>query len=475
MKKTIKYIGLLAIPFVLFAVSCDSDDSYPDTSADGTVIYEISIVNGGLSGTETIVGVVNEKKKEITFPEVHVESDLTSVKFEAKVSDRAALDSASYNFVVDEGMSQKKRTISVVNGLREREYFVTIALDVPVWGADFTEAKRKVYDFSGNTTMYEDLVAANTRSADMDKDHVLIVSRHNGLRPHLLKIEDLKKGVTNPIYLNTTGVSGGTFAISGGRLANGQVYICNLNTAAGAGGAGVTKIYHWDSKNPSAAPKVMVEMASAQFPAGQASRYGDFMSVNLDENGNGTIYLGNNPSPANLLKLSIKNHTEVVSSSLVTPAKFGGLWMSFNEIVESKGQYIYTGHQGPICLVDESGALLKELSTDVIPNAGGSDARVITFNKERYLVMMAVPGTGNVKVYDITRGNTVAEAFEYFEAGDKNPLIDFPMGGAVANGTAAGSLGWYADGDETLYLMGAAPGAGFVVLEFPKKVKEKKE
>ncbi len=234
MKKILKYIGLLIVPFSLM-VSCSDDTDYPDTTANETVIYGIKIVNGGLDGTETIVGTVDENKKEISFPEVNMESDLSHVQFEVEASDGAVLDSADYNFVVPEGATQRQRIITLLNGTRYREYYVTIRLDVPVWGADFT--KYTAYDFSGATHIYPDLAAANTRAADMDKDYVLMVSRQGGIRPHLLRISDLKEGnSSNPIMLSTTNVTGGTFPISAGRLSHGHVYICNLATPpAGAG------------------------------------------------------------------------------------------------------------------------------------------------------------------------------------------------------------------------------------------------
>ena len=463
MKNIIKKIGLFIIPLGLIVTACEKELSYPDTTADETVIYEIKIVNGGLNGTTTYVGTVDENKKEITFPDVPIGSDLSHVKFEAKLSDRAQLDSATYSFVIPAGATQYKRTIAVVNGLREREYFVTIRLDVPVWGADFT--KYTAYDFSGATKkMYPDLVAANTRAAHMDKDYVLIVSREGGTRPHLLRISDLKQGKTdNPIMLKTTNLSGGTFVVSGGRLSHGHVYICNMATPP----AGAVKIYYWDT--PTSEPQILYEFTNQA--TGISGRYGDYMSMNLDDKGNGYIFLGNNPSPAAILRLKVTGFTTISEPFVIPMATFGGLWQSWNQVDGSADEYVYTGHQGPIILTSSSGSILHTVPTSVIPVTGGSDAFIIKFNNERYLVVNEVPGTGTITVYDLTLGATTTEALEKFEAGNKAPLLRYSLGGAVAAGTAAGSIGWYADGTDKLYLFGAAPGAGFAVLEIPKKVK----
>ncbi len=466
MNDLIKYIGLLIVPFCLIFASCDNDPDYPDTTLDETVLQKIRIVNGGLSGTEIIEGTVNENTKEISFPEVHMESDLSHVKFEIEASDRAHLDSTEYNFVVVEGATQRKRVIKLVNGTRYREYFTTIRLDVPVWGADFT--KYVAYDFSGATkNMYKDLVGTNTRAAHMDKDYVLMVSRDGGVRPHLLKISDLKQGKTDsPIMLKTTDIAGGTFAVSGGRLSHGHVYICNMSTPP----AGEVKIYYWDT--PTSEPQVLYKFTNQT--TGTSGRYGDYLSVNLDANGNGYIYMGNNPSPAAILRLKVTGFTTVSDPVVISMSTFGGLWQSWNQVDGSADEYIYTGHQGPIVLTDANGSVIHTVPTSTLAVAKGSDAFIINFNKERYLVVNEVPGTGTITVYDLTLGATTAAALKKLEEGAISPLLSYSLGGAVAATTAAGSIGWFTDGNDKLYLFGAAPGAGFAILEIPKKVKESK-
>ncbi len=470
MKNRIKYILLLLIPIGMLMSSCDDESSYPDTSAYETVIYGIKIINGGKTGSETIIGTVNENTKEITFPDIDPEADLSSINFEAELSEGALLDEEKYDFSISEGDTKIKRTIAVVNGLRKREYFVTIQLDVPVYGADFSADKVKAYDFSGRSSIYPDLAAYNTRSVDMDENYVLMVSRDGGIRPHLLKIADLKQGVsTNPILLNTTDVSGGIFPLSAGRLAQGHIYICNLATPSETA---PIKIYHWASAE--AEPELVASILSTDLAGYSAGRFGDYMSVDIDEDGNGYIYLGVNPgqSEYKVLKMTVVGFTNVSEPTLVNISEYGGYWACFNPIDEAPGNYIYTGHQGPIMLVNANGQSLYTVSTSSIPVSGGSDARVITFNQERYLAMIATPGTGSIDVYDITKGSTVAEALAIFEEGDKTPLYQYSLGGNIAASVAAGSFNWTKDGDDTLYLMGAAPKAGFVVLEIPKKVKE---
>ena len=470
MKNIIKYIGLLIIPAMMITVSC-SDDKYDTSdSPDLTVIHSIKIVNGGNNRDSIIIGSVDEVKKEISFPKVPQAMSLEGLKFEAVVSDGARLDSATYNFVVAPGDVQRKRTIAVVNGTRKREYFLTIRLSVPVWGADFSESKISVYDHSGRTTMYTDLATANTRCADMDDEHVLVVSRATA--PHLLKLSDIKAGNINPIMLNLTGVSGGTFAYSSGRLQQGQIYICNLATAP--------KVYHWAS--PTATPTVIKEftLAEIQGLGFLSGRFGDYFSVDIDENGDGYMFFGNNNSVSpfavtdKVLSLKITGFTTVSDPAFVNPAIYSGHWTSYNKVDGTDNEYLYTGHMNVIQLVNASGATLFTIPTSRIV-ATSADAHIFNFNSKRYLgILTGVPGVGQIEIHDITKGETTIEALTLFAAGAgiAEPEFKYSLGGTIASGTAAGSFAWATDGDDVLYLFGAGPGAGFVVIECPKAVEE---
>jgi len=471
MKEMMKYIGMMLIPFGLIITSCESKDE-PEVGGE-TVIYAIKILNAGANGNETVVGTVNENTKEISFPEIDPDTDLSEVRFEVEVPQGAVMDEETYDFTIPEGKSSITRVIAVVNGKRKREYFATIRLDLPVFGADFSADKMKVYDFSGQTTMYTDLAAANTRSADMDIDHVLVVSREGGTRPHLLRVEDLKNGnAGNPIMLNTNNISEGTFVISAGRLAQGHVYIANLATPSATA---PLKIYHWAS--PEAEPDVVATCYSTDISGYDEGRFGDYMSVNLDESGNGYIFLGVNGSQTvyKVLRLKVSGFTHVSEPTLLNNDTYGGLWASVNQVDGSPEEYIYTGHQGPIQLVNSGLQTQYTLPTVSIAANEGSDARIITFNEERYMVMIATPGAGSINIYDLTDGDTIVEALTLFDEGNKTALTKYSLGGDIAAGTASGSIGWAKDGDETLYIMGAAPGAGFALLEFPKKVKDDEE
>lgn len=460
---------MILISCALFMVSCSKDEQASETGGL-TIIYNIKILNAGVTGTEVLTGTIDEDKKEINFPEVDPLTDLSKVSFEADLPEGAVMDEETYDFSMPEGKSELKRIITVKNGKRYRSYYATIRLDLPVWGADFSDTKMKVYDFSGRSAIYPDLADASTRSVDMDINHVLVVSRA-ATGPHLLKLDDLKKNEIKPIKLDMTGVKGGTFAYSAGRLSHGHIYISNMATPSATS---PVKLYHWASST--AAPQLIASVFSADLGNYSAGRFGDYMSLDLDASGNGYAFFGVNGSQANykLLRLKITGFTTTSEPTLVNVTKYGGLWGSCNQVDGAPDDYIYTGHQGPIMLINASGQIQYSVPATNIANADGSDARVITFNKERYLVMFATPGAGSINVYDITEGQTTADALGAMVNANSAALLKYSLGGSIAAGTAVGSIGWAKDGDNKLYIMGGGPGAGFTILELPKKVKDKK-
>ncbi|MDR0694892.1 MAG: DUF4623 domain-containing protein, partial [Prevotellaceae bacterium] len=423
------------------------------------------------------VGKVDEINKEISFPDVDTLSDFSRIRFEAELPERARLDEEIYNFSMGPADTRLTRTIAVVNGIRKREYSVTIKKDVPVWGADFDREKVEIYNFSNNGgTVYSDLSAGSTRSADMDSNYVLLVSRATA--PHVLRMADLAAGdISNPIMLDLTGVADGTFAYSSGRLSHGHIYICNL---AILGNSQALKIYHYAS--PEAVPELVGNFTNGNdglptYPA-NAGRFGDAMSVELDENGNGYIFLGNNRATVAadpyVLRLSVTNFTTIgASPAQMSPPTYAGWWSNYRQVDGSSNEYIYAGYLANLQLVDADGGTIYTMASGSVP-LQSNDATVVSFNKERYLlVQSSTQGTeaATLYVYDITTGATTQEALEFFDAREnKNALYTFPLGGAAISSVYASNLG-VAKTENALYLMGAAPGGGFAVIKAPKAVK----
>ncbi|MDR3226924.1 MAG: DUF4623 domain-containing protein [Prevotellaceae bacterium] len=464
MKNIYKYISPFAIIFCAMAiimVSCKDDETYGE-SPDLTYIKNIKILNGGLTGDSIIIGKVDEINKEITFPKLDKLTNLSNVRFSAELPTGANFDKETYNFTinVDDGETQSKQIISVVNGKRKREYNTTIRLKVPAFGADFSQVKK--YDFSS----YPDLSAANTRNLDMDTTHVLIVSR-DPTGPHLLKISDLKTGTIAPIVLDLSGVTGGTFAYSSGHLSHGHIYIVNL-----AGVTGELSIYHWES--PSAVPtKIFAGIANTFGVA--AGRHGDDMSLDLNEDGDGYIFLGNNQSTTTsngVLRIKVTAFTTLSEPTPLTMPAAGGMWSNYNLVDETTDEYVYTGPSGPIVLVGVGGNPIYKMADNGTTFTRASDAHIVSYNQKRYLGLTtgSPGGTGAenaMYIYDITKGATTKEALELFDAGSKPIEYRFGLSGGGNSSVYCANFA-FAKAAKFLYALGGSPyGSGFVVLEIP--------
>ncbi len=470
MVKSISQRGLFVLTTVLVSLfACKKEYPVNVDSPDEVVLKSIKILNAGANGNTVVEGVVDEVNKTVSFPRLDTATNFANIKFEAVMSNGAKLDQETYSWNFNPGESEKTQVIKVVNNKRFREYLVKLQLLLPLYGADFTKAQ--IYDYTNNSIgnpVYPTFVSLLTRGSGFDGQHVLIVTRATG-GSHLLKVSDLRNYNVSPIPLNLTGVSGGTFPVNVGAQVNGHTYIANLssNTAASP-----LKIYHWT--DPAAAPEVIANYNVGTI-AGAGARHGDNMSVNLDAKGNGYIYFGDN-AVSKILRFTVTNYT-TVSDPIVLPNATGSSFvMSFNQ-VGNTGDYIYTGYDAPIRVANESAVISYSLSSTAVP-IRGSDARVITFNGERYLIMTTAARSGSdavvLYVYDITKGSTTTEALQIFnDKPDKSPIFQYSLLGPV-NTAPSTQTGWYvtkdANGkDDKLTLYTASADAGFVIIDFPKK------
>lgn len=455
---------------LLLVVISSCTKEFPENvdSPDEVVLKSIKIVNAGANGNGVVEGVIDENKKTISFPRLDTLTDFSQIRFEGEMSNGAKFEQPSYAFEFATGESAKTQVVKIVNNKRFREYLVTLRLLIPVFGADF--GNPTIFDYTNNSLgnpVYPTFVSLTTRGSGFDGEHVLIVTR-NAMGSHLLKVSDLKQNNATPIPLNLTGVSGGTFPVNVGAQVNGHSYIANLS----GGQASPFKIYHWT--NPTAEPEVIANLNIANIP-GAGTRHGDNMSVNLDENGNGFMFFGDN-AVSKILRLTVTNYTTISDPTVLTNSPGSTFVMSFNR-VGNTGDYIYTGYDAPIRVANESAVVSYSLSNTAVP-IRGSDARVIHFNGERYLIMTTAARSGSdavvLYVYDISKGDNTVDALKLFnEKADKSPVFQYSLLGPV-NAAPSTQTGWHitkdaAGKDEKLTLYTASADAGFVLIDFPKK------
>lgn len=468
MYKLIRNIGFLAILLGLGLVSCDEDYPKSHIAPYDTEILSIKITNAGADGNTVVEGTIDEETKTINFPRLDMATDFSALNLDVRLSEGATLQNSELNFSMDEETASKTLILRIVNQKRYKEYFIRVRKRIPVFGADFE--KPTVYDFSGDH-IYPDYGSLMTRCASYDGEHVLVVSRKTA--PHLLNVSDLKKGEIKPIMLDLTGVTGGTYPYNMGALANGHVYIATLS----GGQTSPLKIYYWDT--PTSAPEVVADIKVADIP-GAGNRHGDNISVNIDKNGNGFIFFGDNAS-TKFLRLTVSNHKTIGDPKVLTSSSDAGMVTNVFRI-EDTDQYVWSGLRLPVSLVDESLGAKYKMNKDhlaIEPVA----SRVFHFNGERYLMVCtaghgsASKATPSLIVYNLTKGSTVEEAMQKFDEGDNhNPDYTFILGGS-GNGAALAQTDYVIKKDENgqdvkLCIFGSRTDSGFVICEFPIKQEE---
>ena len=464
-----KYWFLIPAIVVLVGLfSCEEDLPVNIESDDGVQLMSIKIVNAGGDGGQVVQGVVDEVNKTVSFPRLDTLTDFSNLRFEAEMSPGATLDQESYDVGLEDGQAEKTMVIKVVNNKRFREYLVTIRLLVPVYGADFNEPE--IYDNTNNdlgNPVYPTFVSLLTRGTGFDGEHVLIVTRAEG-GSHLLSVDDLRQNKVEPIPLNMTGVAGGTFPINVGAQVNGHTYIASLSGSH----ASPFRIYHWT--DPSAEPEVVADILTGDIPD-VGSRHGDNMSVNLDEDGNGYMYFGDN-AVTTILRLTVTGYTTISDPVVLANAPGSSFVMSFNQIGQSSN-YLFTGYEAPLRVANESGVISYQLNNDAIP-LRSSDPRIVNFNGERYLITTTAARSGSdavvMYIYDITKGSDAVEALKLFnERADKSAVFQYSLLGPT-NAAPGTQTGWHitkdVEGkDETLTIYAASADAGFVIIDFPVK------
>jgi hypothetical protein len=347
----------------------------------------------------------------------------------------------------------------------------TLSFDMePIAGINFSMPI--VHDYSINSNVWPDFTADLTRSADFDGEYVLLVSRSGGNNPKLLPVDEiLSNSAINPIALKTDGIAGGTYVISSGRLMQGHIYICNLTTGLADTDAGKLKLYHY--AGPTATPELILDFAGVIDESTTATgRYGDNISIDLDEDGNGYVFFVMQDPGTQTIRFKVTNFTTVGEPALLTPAA-ASYYACYNQ-VGSENAYLYTStNLATIQLLDKDGQSLT-YATKNGAALKGVDVQIAQYNSGRYMMMTtgrryAADAPWTLFIYDLTEGmNTVAALAPYQEELPE-PVYSYAMDAPFT--TAPGANTAWAVVDGKLCIFASAPMAGFVLVEFPKNQK----
>ncbi len=469
--RSIVRLGLMIVSCVV-SFSCSKDLPGALNTQDKEVLLKgLKLINVGEHGDVVLEGVIDELKKQVIFPRIDEKTDFSNLKFEAITSDGASLEKDIYSVDLDEKDPKKSFLIRVLNNPRFRDYMVSLELKIPPIGADFIDFQKFDYSLNpGSNGRYADFIGGNVRGSGFNGEYVLVVDRGNGVNPHLLKVSELKNNNINKIKLapppGETFI-GGTFAVHSGQIVKEHIYVASLS------GSNVSplKIYHWT--DPTKPADLILNTTTGTISGSASFRFGDNMSINLDNAGNGFAFFIDNGG-VQVLKYKVTNYVNF-SDGMIFPTGLAnvGSWGSYNQIGNSS-DYLFTGHQAPVRVMSGTGSLVYTASG--FPERL-SDVRVFTFNKERYIMGATAPRAAGenpvLNVYSINKGDDIVEALGYFAQGDKNPVFSYNLFG-TNNGNPATQAVWYIekDGngqDKTLMLFAASVDAGFAFFEFGKK------
>ncbi len=468
MKNLIFKIGVL-LAGASMLVSCEEKLPENKVYPYETQLISIKILNAGADGNTVVEGTVNQDKKEITFPKLDKDSPFDQLRVEATASEGAEITETVYDYSMEEGIASKTQVIRIQNHQRYTDYFMTIKRRIPVFGADFeTPVEYKFLDASkipGGT-------GSVSRCADFDGELVLIVKR---TPPYVLKYEDLKAGKIEPQELDMTGVEGGTYPVNCGFLANGHIYIASLSGAA----ASPLKIYYYET--PASKPEVIGNFTNIP---GADGRHGDAISANIDKNGNGYIFFGENVAK-NFVRIKVTNH-KTTGEATVLSNNSEATANTYVYRIDDTDKYLWSGLRLPVTLSDENvtpGGASLPLDDNILPKESVA-ARMFTFNQERYLMACvakyggASKATPALNVYNLTKGANAEEAMENFKAAESHKPDYSVIIGGDSGITSPGICTNYhivkdSNGnDEKLIIFGYRLNTGFVITEFGIKKEE---
>ncbi|NDV78111.1 DUF4623 domain-containing protein [Dysgonomonas sp. 511] len=349
---------------------------------------------------------------------------------------------------------------------RTDEYTIEFIYIPPV-GVDFD--KKIIYDYTKSNSLvsfgqYPAGSGGAIRGGDFDGTETFISNRGAAEGVTNFKLEDIIAGDISKVVLAKEPVGGyGYFGSSQTALSGGNYYAINMPTP----GTGVLNVHHWSSI--SVAPTLTSIPLSDTESAGTA-RYGDNMSIQLDENGNGYMFSINNVQNK-LMRIRINNY--IVSATdlafVAIPGGSQGGYANFNPVrihdaeigSGDANEYTYVT-SGGLQLFDRNGAILSTVGLGKLP-ANLYNARIAVYNKGRYMVVLTKEA--KMYIYDISEGDTTVDALAKFNATSPAPLFEYSLGAFSGYGSIVAT----GIKNDVLYVMVGSGNIGSVIVGLPKK------
>lgn len=299
----------------------------------------------------------------------------------------------------------------------------------------------------------------NERGIAYGNGKLYLVSRSGGTFVRRL---DANTGADLGSPLDTTGITGGTFAVNAiGVAGDGAIYVGNLTTNSTTS---AFKVYKW--ANDATAPPAVAYTGNGGLAG---ARVGD----NLAAIGSGSATLlaagyGSTPAVAGNNSYAIVDATASAATAIAFPTppnagdfRLGITFAGPSNVIGTQGSslYRYTSFSG------STGTLI---GSPAIPDPAGATAdRLVGYTTIGGIPILAVQSIGDshVSIYDVTNASVPV----YIASGNNT------SGSLTANGNGSGALAWGAttvNGDGTisqiLYAMSTNQGIQAFVVTVPE-------
>jgi hypothetical protein len=290
--------------------------------------------------------------------------------------------------------------------------------------------------------------AGNNRGAGFNGTHVFVASRQNGNHVYYW---DVNNPSADPLELNLTGVTGGTFALSDLNVVGNHIFVSNMVFVGG-----VFKVYHWNGV--AAQPTVLLEFTSD-------ARLGDAFTV-IGDPATSALLVASGHATKNfyaweIVNGAIPNTTPTIYTinEIEINASFGRLTKVPNE-----NMFIASGSGMGVLLLDNQMNVLAQVPKAWFP-WWAMYSQVFHSSGQRYLAYSHVkspPNENMLYVLDISEGATVAEALQILAASTFADKVVHTLNlGTIGNGNA--SVGFDLVDD---MFMAYSAGNGFAVQHF---------
>lgn len=299
--------------------------------------------------------------------------------------------------------------------------------------------------------------AGNTRGAGFNGENIFVATRTGG---NIIYYWDVAKPDVDPKTMNTTGVTGGLFAVSDLTVVGKKVYLSNMVNATG----NIFKLYGWLNKE--ATPKVLLE-----FPAPATNvRLGDAITVLGDPASDG-LFVATGWGTKNFYVWKMRGDTitektpQIVTLDSVANVNFARMTK-----VPKSDMYLASGPTMGMALLDKDFKVLEWIKPGVYFPSWPMYAQILFYKDKRLLAYQHVK-TSPVENFqyfmDISTDTSTLSAIKNI---GKKPAVERLVHslniGNVSNGNASVSVDILPNEAGHLLSFVYSAGNGFILQKF---------